>query len=168
MIKLVSANKQYEVDASKSDNASLLINGASEKWDIISIGEGTYHILYKNHSYTIDVIEYDSKNKQFKVAVNGKTYEFDGKDANDLLLEKLGMENLAVAKAENIKAPMPGLVLSIEVSAGDAIKKGDTVLVLEAMKMENNLKASEDGVVKHIEVKEKDAVERNQILISLE
>jgi biotin carboxyl carrier protein len=63
---------------------------------------------------------------------------------------------------------MPGLILRFEKNIGDEIKKGDSVLILEAMKMENILKSPGDGIVKNILVKQGQAVEKNQILIELE
>jgi len=168
MIKLTSENNSYEIESSKDSENNILLNGQTESWDIRTLKEGTYHVIYNHRSYTIDLISMDFEAKQFEVSINGQPYAFSGKDANDMLLERLGMEDLATAKTEDIKAPMPGLVLSIEVKEGDAFKKGDTLLVLEAMKMENNIKAPEDGVVKSINVSPKEAVERNQILISLD
>jgi biotin carboxyl carrier protein len=60
---------------------------------------------------------------------------------------------------------MPGLVLSVLVSAGQEVKKGDKLLVLEAMKMENIIKAGGDGVVAQIMVNQGQAVDKNQTLI---
>ena len=69
---------------------------------------------------------------------------------------------------DNVKAPMPGLVLDILVEAGQSVNKGDNLLILEAMKMENIIKASGNGVVKNININKKDAVEKNQLLIEME
>ena len=60
---------------------------------------------------------------------------------------------------------MPGLILDLKVKPGDEVKKGDIVLILEAMKMENIIKSPGDGLVKSVKVKLKDSVEKNQILI---
>ena len=65
----------------------------------------------------------------------------------------------------SVLLPMPGMVLNVLVKEGDAVKKGDELLVLEAMKMENNIKAPGDGIVSEISVKSGDKVEKNQILI---
>jgi biotin carboxyl carrier protein len=63
---------------------------------------------------------------------------------------------------------MPGLVLKIMISEQDTITEGDSVLILEAMKMENVIKSPGSGKVKSIKVKERDAVEKNQVLMELE
>jgi biotin carboxyl carrier protein len=69
------------------------------------------------------------------------------------------------SKVNEIKAPMPGLVLDVRVSEGEAVKKGDAIIVLEAMKMENIIKSPTDGIIKKISVKKGVAVEKNQVLI---
>ena len=83
----------------------------------------------------------------------------------DVLLEQMGIDMAAANVVNDLKAPMPGLVLEIPVSVGQEIKKGDQLIILEAMKMENVLKAVGDGVVKSIEVGKGDSVEKNQVLI---
>jgi biotin carboxyl carrier protein len=65
-----------------------------------------------------------------------------------------------------LKAPMPGLVRQILVTEGNSIKKGDALIILEAMKMENILTAPMDGVISGLFVKPGATVEKNQILIS--
>ena len=60
---------------------------------------------------------------------------------------------------------MPGLIIDLKVKTGDTVKAGDSLLILEAMKMENMLKSPGDGVVKNVKVKKGDAVEKNQVLI---
>ena len=78
------------------------------------------------------------------------------------------MDTLTSSKVNDLKAPMPGLVLEILVCEGDKINKGDTLVVLEAMKMENALKAVADATVKKISIKKGNTVEKNQVLVHLE
>jgi len=110
-------------------------------------------------------VEADYQAKTFTFKINGVKQVVSVKDRFDLLLDKLGMSNANVHKVNDIKAPMPGLILDIKVQPGQEIKKGDTLLILEAMKMENILKAPGDGIVKEIKVSVKQNVEKNQVLI---
>ncbi|MEM1136359.1 MAG: acetyl-CoA carboxylase biotin carboxyl carrier protein subunit [Bacteroidota bacterium] len=86
----------------------------------------------------------------------------------DLLLEKMGINHTSTNTVKDIKAPMPGKILEIICNEGDEIKKGDKVMILEAMKMENVLKSPGEGIVKSIKVKTGDNVEKNHILIAFE
>jgi len=61
---------------------------------------------------------------------------------------------------------MPGLILGISVTIGDTVSKGDTLLILEAMKMENSIKSPTDGVIKNIAVKKGETVEKNQVILN--
>jgi biotin carboxyl carrier protein len=149
------------------DNASAgTIDGKAFAWDVIEVKEGSFHVIKDNKSYNVEVIKVDAAEKSFLVSVNGNKYQMNVKDRFDELLKSLGMDNLNANKINEIKAPMPGLVLDIRVAEGDAVKKGDTILVLEAMKMENSIKSPTDGIVKKISVKKGVAVEKNQVLIN--
>ncbi|MEL6135773.1 MAG: acetyl-CoA carboxylase biotin carboxyl carrier protein subunit, partial [Bacteroidota bacterium] len=77
-----------------------------------------------------------------------------------------GMEHSLSKKLDSLKAPMPGLIHSLKVEAGQEVKKGDPLLILEAMKMENIIKSPGEGVVKEIHVVEKNSVEKNALLIT--
>ncbi len=134
-------------------------------WDVIEQGN-EFHIVEKNKSYRCVLLKREEKSMQ--ILVNGNTYTLELKDKYDLLLDKLGMSNLNSKKINNIKAPMPGLVMDIKVNEGDLVSEGGIVLVLEAMKMENMIKSAGEGVVKSILIAEGDAVEKNQILIEFE
>ncbi len=114
------------------------------------------------------VIEKGDTAKSVKVRLNGEAYDLELKDHFDLLLEKLGMDKMMTTAQADLKAPMPGLVLEILVTPGQEIKKGEALLVLEAMKMENVIKASNDAMVKEIKVSPKEAVEKNHVLITFD
>ena len=83
------------------------------------------------------------------------------------MMQTLGLDK-AVKKVDEIRAPMPGMVLDILVKPGDSVKKNDPILILEAMKMENMIKAPEDAVVKAIPAEKGKAVEKGQVLVSFE
>ncbi|MBD5276649.1 MAG: acetyl-CoA carboxylase biotin carboxyl carrier protein subunit [Bacteroides sp.] len=82
--------------------------------------------------------------------------------------EKVIAKPAATGGAGSVKAPLPGVVLSIPVKVGDAVKAADTVVVLEAMKMENAIHAGKDGRVASINVNAGDSVLEGAVLITLE
>lgn len=99
--------------------------------------------------------------------INGETYEINCMNDLDKIKEKFGMTSGDEDEQLEIRSPMPGAVVKINVEEGASVLKGDTLIVLEAMKMENELKAKIDSVVCKIHVNEKDAVEKNHLLIEL-
>ena len=106
--------------------------------------------------------------KSFFIKVDGIKYQMNTKDKYDELLQSLGMDTMASKKVADLKAPMPGLVLDISVEVGQEVFVGDTLLILEAMKMENVIKSPTDGVIKSISVNKTETVEKNQLILNFE
>ena len=101
--------------------------------------------------------------KNYRITVNGTAY--------DVAVEELGAGAVAAAPAAagsiEVAAPMPGKILNVKAGVGTAVKKGDVILILEAMKMENDVVAPEDGTVASINVSAGDAVEAGDVLATL-
>jgi biotin carboxyl carrier protein len=155
-------NNSYTITASAE---GITVNGERLNWDVVTFGEGYFHILYNNRSYRAEVVKADPIVKAFTVKINGNNYEVAVKDTFDLLLEKLGMNSSSAGAINSIKAPMPGLIIELKVAGGDTVNAGDPLLILEAMKMENILKAAGQATVKNVKVKKGDSVEKGQVLI---
>lgn len=155
-------NSVFEVEKSKD---ILSVNGNVLEWDLKKTDDRHYHLIYQNQSYNLELVSLDSETKTILLKLNNKPCELRIRDKFDLLLEKLGMNNLQNISAKEIKAPMPGLIFDIKVKEGDEVKQGDPILILEAMKMENILKSPGDGTVKKIKIKKGESVEKNQVLI---
>jgi biotin carboxyl carrier protein len=83
-------------------------------------------------------------------------------------LKNWGFKKVAKKNINILKAPMPGLIVDVAVKKSDLVKKGDPVIILEAMKMENILSSPVDGKVKEIKVNPQQTVEKNNILIKFE
>ena len=139
-----------------------------ERKDIVVIDDSTYHVLSSNQSEIAKVISTDLSNKIIKVNVAGVDYNVTIKDAYDQLVNEMGLSANVVKRLSEVKAPMPGLVLDIMVNEGDHLQEGESIMILEAMKMENVIKASGEMTIKEILISKGDAVEKNQILINLE
>lgn len=146
-------------------NGEVILNNNLANWDIVRVNERMFHIIEKHKSYKIEVIKKDDALKEYQIKVNNTIYKVNVKDNTDLLLSKLGMGVLNNDTTKEVKAPMPGLILQIMVCEGQVVKKGDPVLILEAMKMENVLKSPADGTIKSIIAEKGRSVEKNQILI---
>lgn len=166
MIQAIITDRSIDIELSKD---SVMLDGNAHVLDLISLNDGkNLHILHNKHSYFIEILGFDKVTKTYTLGFNGNTFEVGIKDRFDQLLHSMGLDQLKSSKVNEIKAPMPGLVLNIKTSVGATLKKGDPVLILEAMKMENIIKSPSDGVVKTINIVEKQPIEKNQILITFE
>jgi biotin carboxyl carrier protein len=162
----VNLNKSTEYTLQREGN-QLLLNDQPAAYDLKEIKPGSYHLLYKGQSFEIEVLQSSIVEKKHQFTINGKKVEAELSDKFDALLKELGMDAGSAQKVGDLKAPMPGLVVDIPVKEGDVVKKGDTLVILEAMKMENALKAVGDAVVKKINVKKGQAVEKNTLLVQM-
>ncbi len=162
----VKVNQQNTYDVNVEANA-ITLNNEQKDISFAALSENKYHVLMNNKSYNVEVISINTELKTASLKVNNRVYECEIKDQFDDLLKSLGLDNLNTKKINDIKAPMPGLVLKVLIDEGQEFKKGDNLLVLEAMKMENILKAPADGKVKSVKIKPGDKVEKNEILLLL-
>ena len=157
------SDKDFEVIFEDDAKTAGTVNGKSFNWDVSKLDENLYHIIKDNQSYRVEVLE--PADGKTRLKVNGTIYESETIDKFDALLKSMGMEKGGAGKVNELKAPMPGLVLDIHVNPGDVIQKGDKVLVLEAMKMENVIKAPADATVASIEVEKGKTVDKNQVMV---
>ena len=162
MVK-ATVNKKTEFTIDKNS-----INGSDIEWDTIEFRENTFHVIKDNKGYTAMLVSFNAEEKTMVINVNGNDYEISIKDKNDLLLQQLGITAKSSSVIKHIKAPMPGLIINISVTEGQEVNKGDTLLILEAMKMENVIKSPRDGKVKKVGVQLKNAVEKGQVMLEFE
>jgi len=160
----IKVNDKYEFDIDKN-NDGLSVNGDLVVADIKQLNDSLWHIIHDLKSYNAEVVSFNAAEKTAEIKVNNNVYIITSKDQFDVLLDKLGLSNLASAKVSEVKAPMPGLVLKVLVTEGSEIAKGDNLFILEAMKMENIIKAPADVTVKTIKIKPGDKVEKGQVLM---
>jgi biotin carboxyl carrier protein len=161
----VNENEAYSVT---QEDGTMLLNNNAISWDAQFQANGLISVLYNNKSYTAQIEQVDTRNKEVILTINGQRYKTAIQEPIDLLLTSMGLDLKAMQKIEPVKAPMPGMVLKVLVEPGQQINKGDGLIILEAMKMENVLKAQGPATVKAIKVEERTAVEKGAILIELE
>ena len=141
---------------------------ALRPYDMVRTDTMDIHVLNDQQSYKTSILQADFLNKRYRVSVNGKPYEVHIADTLDQLVSDMGFELGSARNISLIEAPMPGLILDIQVSEGDAVQEGDPLLVLEAMKMENVILSPRDGVVKKIAVSMGMAVDKKHLLVEFE
>tara|TARA_B110001450_G_scaffold44239_1_gene40773 strand:- start:464 stop:964 length:501 start_codon:yes stop_codon:yes gene_type:complete len=163
----ITGKQSFDVTPTEGKSEGLL-NGDFYSLDIEKVDAQTWHILKDNMSYYVQWIERNDEAKTYTLKVNGSLIILEAKNEFDILLEKMGMANVGSVKVSKLKAPMPGKVLDVLVTVGQEVVKGDGLVILEAMKMENVLKADDVGVVKSVNVSIGEAVEKNNVLIEFE
>lgn len=159
--------KNFRVNVNQNQNFELDTDKLKEL-DLVPNGELKYHVLSNNKSFQVKIINADFNKKEYTISLNSKTYSLKISDALDLMIEKIGYSFNDTKKLNAILAPMPGIIIDLEVKQGDVVKEGDTILILEAMKMENSIKCPKDGIVKSVYTQKGDAVEKGKLLIELE
>lgn len=136
--------------------------------DVVKSSENQWHILHENQSYKAKVSKSNFLDKTYTVQINNNTYKVHIADALDRLIKEMGFENSASKLSNELKAPMPGLILEVYVEVGQAVKEDEPLLILEAMKMENIITSPRDGNIKSISAVKGDAVEKDYLLIEFE
>lgn len=127
--------------------------------------DGNYHLLHNHKRFVIKLIESDMNGRPAKVQVNGRPFNIKIKNDLDLLIESMGLNSKSKTKVENIQAPMPGLIVNILCETGQSVAKGDSLLVMEAMKMENIIKSPGNGIIHKIFISKGQSVNKNQTLL---
>lgn len=156
---------KVKVNASHSFDIS---QETMETLDAIKTSANEYHIIQDNISLKASILNSNFYKKSYSVKVNNSTYEVVIKDALDQQIEALGFEVGLSKQINEIKAPMPGLILEIHVKEGQDVKEDDSLLILEAMKMENVIKSPRDGIIKSVAVKQGETVDKNALIIEFE
>jgi biotin carboxyl carrier protein len=134
--------------------------------DLVMVEEGVYSIILGGRSYNIELIE-GNTSKEYHVNTFRKSYDVEIIDAEAKYL-KARNSGLEEAATKTIVSPMPGKVVKVLVKQGEQVTKGDTLIIISAMKMESEFKAAIDGVVKEVNAKDGDTVDGGKVLIVLE
>jgi len=155
-------DKEFKGDITKAGNGfKVLLDGKEVYVEIAQSDKDKITLIIDNKPYQIFL---DSDNT---LNINGELYNFEVIDEQVVKLLKSGAETTH-KKETIVTAPMPGLVIEIEVKEGDTVKKGQGLLIIEAMKMQNEFKAPRDGIVKKILVQKGQTVNSKDTLIIIE
>lgn len=164
MYKASIKDKLVEIEV----NDKVLLDGKLCEIDFVQSGKQSFVLSMNGKRKEADLVKFDRETKQLVLRIEGKKISVDIKEPVDILLDRLGINQKVSRKVNNLKAPMPGLIVKVLSKVGESVKAGEPLLILEAMKMENVFKASADAVIKDILVNEKQSVEKGQVLIVFE
>ena len=155
-----------EKEISLVNENNIWVQNENQEIRIVKHNDETLLLITPNKVYTISCLNVNKEAKTLTLLYNGNKFEAKITEPIDEILKSMGLENALTPKISDLKAPMPGLVLQVLVNPGDTVVKGDKILVLEAMKMENAIKSPTDGIIADVFAKQGLAVDKNQILIT--
>lgn len=155
----VKVNSKWEFDIPDDEILSL---------DAVRLKGKNYHLLENNQSYQSEIVDANFNKRTYAVKVNGSVYSVSVQNQLDQLIKNMGFSTGSTKDVKLIKAPMPGVVLSVNVKVGQEVSEDESLLVLEAMKMESSLVSPSSSVVKNILVANGNTVEKGQLLIEFE
>ncbi|MGJ8661163.1 MAG: acetyl-CoA carboxylase biotin carboxyl carrier protein subunit [Bacteroidota bacterium] len=138
--------------------------GSAVHWE----DERFFTIEYKGKVFNGEILTEKTESNFLEVKINHRVFTIRKKGELDDLIASLGMDKPKVKKLSELKAPMPGRIVSLSVEVGQTLEVGDPILSLEAMKMENVLKAEGIGTVKAILVQQQQVVDKGMVLIEFE
>ncbi|WP_456375933.1 acetyl-CoA carboxylase biotin carboxyl carrier protein subunit [Lutibacter sp.] len=155
----VKVNDSFEYNFKSSD---------LNKLDLLKLSKSKFHVINNNKPFFINLKKNHFFNKEYLITINDNEYSVKISNPLDVLIKEMGFSIGSSKKSNEIKAPMPGLILDINVKEGQEVKEGDALLILEAMKMENSIGSPRDGIIKSIHAKSGETTEKGEILIELE
>ncbi len=156
--------KTYEIEINADDE--IIVDGQRMPVDFRSVfGQPVYSLILNGHSYEAHVQRTEAG---LHVLLQGRLHVVGVEDERQRRLRESSGGPVAQTGELHLKAPMPGLVVAVPVIEGQAVSKGQDLVILESMKMQNELKSPRDGTVGRVRVGPGDSVEQNQILLTLD
>ena len=151
------------------DGDRVEVDGKSYSCSFVRTPEGSYSLLLNNSIFEIIVLEsaQNGDDKSLQLKVGGSLLKVTIEDHRSLVRKSLLSAHPQLSTVQEIKAPMPGKVVRVEVKLGETVIAGSGLLVLEAMKMENEIKSITGGIVEKVFVEPGRAVEKGEILLSI-
>jgi biotin carboxyl carrier protein len=164
-MKYIATVKDQEFIIEIDPDRGILIDGEPHEIDYRWLPSGGVSSLLMNNRSISAVIE--ERSDHWEVLIEGELYPVRVQDERAYRLERMRSTGLQVDGEAIVTSPMPGIIVAVPVAVGDSVRRGDKVIILESMKMENELRAPFDGVVTHVHVAAGASVEKDQPLVGI-
>lgn len=160
-ITTVNGN-EYEIEW--NEDGAVLVNGEPYEINVNALGGGDLiSMIFNNRSF--EAVVNSPERDHWEILMNGENYDVVVKDERAYRLARARGELEGDTGVVPTKSPMPGVIVNVLVDEGQTISKGETLVILESMKMENELKATRDGVVLEVKVAAGATVEKDAVLV---
>ena len=149
------------------DNGHVFVDGQKKNYELIKFNQSNFLLRVDNRFFETRIQKIDTE--FYEISVNQNNFKISIRTAlQEKAFKLISDSQSGHTHLTTVRSPMPGLVLKIKKAEGETISKGDSIIILEAMKMENEIKSPINGILKSISVKEGLAVEKNSILFIIE
>ena len=165
-VQINDRNAHVELLEQNNSTFKIKLDNEIREIDAVEIAEGVYSVIMNGRSFNVELISGESQ-KEYRINANHIHYDAEVVDAETKYMRSRKQGDM-INDDDRLVSPVPGKVIDIAVSVGDEIHKGQTLVVVSAMKMESEFKAAKDGVVKEIKVEKGQNVESNQLLVVTE
>ena len=156
-------DKQFTVEI--IDEKHVSVDGKVYEIDFESVaGQPVYSLIVDGRSHESYIYQGDDN---WQVLMRGRLYPATVEDEREKRLRAAAGGGVAETGEFHLRAPMPGLVVAVPVTEGQAVKRGEVIVILESMKMQNELKSPRDGMIGRIRVRAGETVEQRQTLLSV-
>lgn len=174
---LLLCNMVLKISLADYQDKVLFLNQRTGEWkskDDIILSSPAVRCLSPNHfscrlqdgsEHTVLVEYFDEESRVFVLRINGRRVRIQMHDDLDEVAERTGARKATMRKTQALRSPMPGLVVNVWAQSGAPVRKGDVLLVLEAMKMENAIKAPADAIVAEVLCEPGQSVEKGSVLV---
>jgi biotin carboxyl carrier protein len=162
--KLGEQNYTVEIEENGKSMYRVSVDGNEFLVDGKKTGRTNYSLIVDNRSFEIEV---DNTDDEYRVLVDGRSYRIQLVDERRMRIGS-GQLGVELQGRQNISVPMPGKIIAVLVAEGEAVEKGQGLVIVEAMKMENEVRSPIAGAVKEIKVKPGDTVEGGAVLLVVE
>ena len=153
-------NQSYEIEI--DNDGGVLVNGEARDVDFLNLGGSLFSVITENRSFEAVI---DDDNDKIAVMMTGRLFETQVLDERAMLMmQRRGGQ---VSASGEVLAPMPGLIVEVTTEQGAVVSQGDTLIILESMKMQNELKSPADGVVSAVLVESGQAVDKSDLLLEI-
>lgn len=166
MSEFISRIGEKKFSIKFSDDSEVNLNGELIDFVVKKISPDLYVLRYRNKNFYCAVT--DQQNSKFDLLINGNSIKVTCRTSLlDKAEELIRQKNEAHSYGMIINSPMPGLILKIKKKDGDYVERGETVMILEAMKMENEIRAPISGTLHFNSIKEGISIEKNVKLFEI-
>jgi biotin carboxyl carrier protein len=157
-------NRKFEIVSPLDDN--LKVKGRKMNIEVIEDPEGFTYLVFKQKKFLVEILEKDQN--KYTIMINGVWYEFSIETPISYKRRKTLTKKGTESKMEVVNAPMPGKILDIFVEENSEIKQGESLLILEAMKMQNEIVSPVSGKITKVNIRQNDSVMKDDILVEIE